>query len=279
MSRSHCYAGQISSTNVDLLRAEVEDMEQKHEQAENRFNLLEQELKQIYAQIEQKREAAADLRTRLQEAVSRLQSLQEIQKASLGTDSEDIDGWLSDNDLGQVPRLANRIRVADGWERAADRVLNGYLNALCTDDMSDLSIELFADRPDCDLAMVCADQTDASPASTARQSVGRIALPAMADKIIAGASHVAGLIAGVHVAESLEQGLEHRHQLTGGECIVTRQGELMGANWISFASQSQIETGVLVREDEIAQLLNKKTADCRSAGAGRTGHRNGRRAA
>ncbi len=244
-------SGQISSTDIDSLRSEAEDMERDHGQAEKQINLFELELKQIYARIEQKREVAANLRTRLQEVVSRLQSLQEIQEASLGTDSEDIDNWLTDNSLDRVPRLANRIKVADGWERAADRVLNEYLSALCTDD---ISTELFADRPDSGFSIIFTAEANTSP----NHPVSQVSLQALSDKIIAGASDVAGLIAGVYIVESLEEGLGFCNQLTGRECIVTRQGELIGANWVSFASQSQIETGVLVREDEIAQLLGKK---------------------
>ena len=244
-------SGQISSTDIDSLRSEAEEKERNHEQAEKRFYRSELELKQIYTRIEQNREGWANLRTRFQEVVSRLQSLQEIQEAALGTDSEDIDNWLTDSGLGRVPRLANKIRVADGWERAADRVLNDWLSALCTDR---ISIELLATRPDSSLSLVCPDEVNAPPNAPA----SRIPLTAMSDKIIAGAADIAGLIAGVYVVESLEQGLDYRNRLTGRECIVTRQGELIGANWVSFASQSQIETGVLVREDEITQLLDKK---------------------
>ena len=249
--QSALLSAQISSTDIDSLRSQTGEKERNHEQAEKRFYRFELELKQIHTRIEQKREGWANLRTRLQEVVSRLQSLQEIQEATLGTGSEDINNWLTDSGLGRVPRLASKIRVADGWERAADRVLNDWLSALCTDR---ISIELLATRPDSSLSLVCPDQVNAPP----NHPASRIPLPAMSDKIIAGAVDVAGLIAGVYVVESLEQGLDYRNQLTGGECIVTRQGELIGANWVSFASQSQIETGALVREEEIAQLLDKK---------------------
>ncbi len=242
---------QISSADIDSLRSEAEEKERNHEQAEKQFHQFEMELKQIYARIERKREGWANLRTRLQEVTSRLQSLQEIQVAALGADSEDIDNWLTDSGLGRVPRLASKIKVADGWERAADRVLNDWLSALCTDR---ISIELLTSRPDSSLSLVCPDEVNVFPDNSA----SRIPLEAMSDRIIAGAAEVAGLVAGVYVAETLEQGLDCRSRLTGRECIVTRQGELIGANWISFASQSQIETGALVREDEITQLLGKK---------------------
>lgn len=240
-------SAQISSTDVDSLRCEVEDQDRKYEQAEKQFNRSEQELKQTYTRIEQKREAAANARTLLQEVVSRLQSLQEIQEASLGTGREDLAVWSTENNLGRVPRLADKIEVADGWERAADRILNGYLSALCTDG---ISLDMFVTRPECDFSIVRVAEME--------NVVSRIPLPGMSDRIIEGASYMSGLIAGVYVAESLEQGLGYQDQLTGRECIVTRQGELIGANWISFASQGQIETGVLVREDEITRLLDKK---------------------
>ncbi len=242
---------QTSSTDIDSLRSEAEEKERNHEQAEKRFHRSDLELKQIYTRIEQKREGWANLRTRLQEVVSRLQSLQEIQEAALGAGHSEIDTWLTDSGLGHAPRLASKIKVADGWERAADRVLNDWLSALCTDH---ISIELLATRPDSSLSLVCPDKVNVPP----DHPVSRIPLPAMSDKIVAGADDVAGLIEGVYVVESLEQGLDYRNQLTGRECIVTRQGELIGANRVSFASKSQIETGALVREDEMTQLLDKK---------------------
>ncbi len=242
---------QVSSTDIDSLRCEAEGKERNHEQAEKQFHQSELELKQIYTRIERKREGWANLRTRLQEVISRLQSLQEIQAAALGADRADIDNWLDDSGLGRVPRLANKIKVADGWERAADQALNDWLSALCTDH---ISLELLATRPDSSLSLVCPDEVNAA----ADNAASRIPLAAMSDQIIAGGSEVTGLVAGVYVAETLEQALECRNRLTGRECIVTRRGELVGTNWIRFASQSQIETGVLVREDEIVQLLDKK---------------------
>ncbi len=242
---------QVSSTDIDSLRFEAGEKEREHERAEKQFHRFERELKQIYTRIEQKREGWANLRTRLQEVTSRLQSLQEIQAAALGADRSEIDSWLTDSGFGRVSRLARKIKVADGWERAADRVLNDWLSAFCT---SRISSELLATRPDSSLALVCPDEVSVPPANPAAP----IPLALMSDQIIAEGFHVAGLVAGVYVAETLEQGLRYRQQLSGRECIVTRCGELIGANWIRFASQSQIETGVLVREDEIAQLLDKK---------------------
>ncbi len=242
---------QISATDIDSLRLESEERERAHEQAEKRFYRVEMELKQLHTRIERKQERWGNLRTRLQEAVSRLQSLQEIQAAALGQDREDIESWLADNGLGHVPRLASRIRVADGWERAADRVLNDWLGALCTDR---ISVGLLATRPDSNFSLICAHEAD----TLADDRVGLVPLPPMSNKIIAGGADAASLVAGVYAAESLEQALDCRARLSGREFIVTRHGELVGADCVSFASQSQIETGVLVREDEIVRLLDKK---------------------
>ena len=242
---------QMAVTDIDSLRGEVEETGRKHEQAEKRIHGFELELKRIYTRVERKREGWANLRTRLREVVSRLQSLQEIQAAALGANSGDIDQWLADSGLDHAPRLASRIKIAEGWERAADKALNGWLGALCTDH---ISMQLLASRPDSSLSLVCPEQVNAP----LPEPVKRIPLPVMSEKIVAGGAEVAGLIAGVYVAESLQQALDCRARLAGGEYIVTRQGELIGADRVSFSSRSQTETGVLVREDEIARLLDKE---------------------
>ena len=238
---------EVFKMDVDSMRAEVAEQGNEYRLAESSFDETERKLKQLQITLEQKKEVAANDKARLQEATTRLESLQEIQLANLDEDNEELDSWLNRNGLGQVSKLANKIQVKDGWEKAADRVLNGFLNAVCVEEITE---ELLAGRPNSGLSVISENN--------APQMSDRISLPRMLEKIEKGASYVSALITGVYAADSLDQGLKFQYQLSGGEYIVTRNGALIGANWVSFASQSQIETGMLVREDEIAQLKERK---------------------
>ena len=243
---------QTSEKNIESLRQQVVEHDANYHQVETRFNQSEQSLKELYAQIEQKREQAANARTQLQEVASRLQSLEEIQAASQGEDNAAIDDWLSTAGMHQVSKLAGKMKVEAGWEKAADRVLNGYLSALC---INDLTLDTLNLRPSCALSIVSQRSTEYFQS---RVSLNGTSVDRMIDKIVEGANYISGVLSGVYAVDSIEQGLAVQNQLAGHEYIVTRQGELIGSNWVSFASQSQIETGMLVREDEIAQLRERK---------------------
>lgn len=79
------------------------------------------------------------------------------------------------------------------------------------------------------------------------------------DKVTADGVDLSGFLGGVLVAEDLPAAYTMRESLESGGrgCIVTRDGVVVGRNWLSFASRSQRDTGVLVREDEMQQLQRR----------------------
>ena len=246
----------IEAMDLEAVRAEVKRHDDACAQSEQEFQQTEASIQSLEQAARQKREASAQLRARRHETQSRLDSLRQIQAAALGGDDEALQKWLKASGLGDRPKLAARIRVADGWQRAADRLLNGYLGALCIEQWpaapadSDDSDDLFGARPDCAFILV-ADMPKRAAAADDSNDSGRMRL---LDKVDAGATDLSGFLGGVYVAESLTEAVAMQPGLGNRECAVTRDGALVGANWVSFASQSQLETGVLVREEEINQL-------------------------
>ena len=246
----------IEAMDIEAVRADVKRHDDACAQSEQEFQQTEASIQSLEQAARQKREASAQLRARRHETQSRLDSLRQIQAAALGGDDEALQKWLKESGLGDRPKLAARIRVADGWQRAADRLLNGYLGALCIEQWPagpDDSNDLFGARPDCAFILVADTPKSAAAADESSDSddSGRARL---LDKVDAGATDLSGFLGGVYVAESLTEAVAMQPGLGNRECAVTRDGALVGANWVSFASQSQLETGVLVREEEINQL-------------------------
>ena len=233
----------IVAMDVAALRAEVEQHDAVCAQSEREFHHTEAAIQALEQAAGQKRAQSAQLRARRHEAQSRLASLQEIQAAALGGDDAALQNWLQASGIGARPKLAARMRVADGWQRAADRLLNGCLGALC---IAQLPEGVFGERPDCAFLLMV-DVPLKAAVDDARR-------PRLLDKVSAGDTDLSGFLGGVFVAESLSEALAMQPDLDDRECAVTRDGALVGANWVSFASQSQLETGVLVREEEINQL-------------------------
>ena len=234
---------QIAGIDIDKMRAGVKQHDDACERAEGEFHGTEDSLQSLDRSVQQKRDESAQFRAQQHEAQSRLASLRQIQAAALGEDDEALQNWLSESGLGRQPKLAARVRVADGWERAADRLMNDYFGAVCVERLPD---GVFSERPDCAFTLV-AD----TPATSPPKQAGRARL---LDKVDAGETDLSGFLGGVYLAESLDEAVSLQPELGNRECVVTRDGALVGANWISFASQSQLETGVLVREEEINQL-------------------------
>lgn len=242
---------QFSVADLEALRLEVANHNEQYADAEKQWHESETAIKQLSAALEDKRDRAANARTQLQEAVSRLESLQEIQNAALGVDNEVLEAWLGDSGLGNAPKLAGNIKVSEGWERAVDRVLNGFLGAICAEK---ITIDTLRNMPNFGLSLI----TDAAVDEPSR----RIELPgnlsALSNKIAVKNTNLTALLSGIYVADSLQDALSQQATLIGRECIVTREGVLVGANWVDFASESQLETGVLVREEEISQLQQRR---------------------
>lgn len=239
----------IEAMDIEAVRAEVKRHDDACAQNEREFQQTEASIQSLEQEARQKREESAQFLVRRHEAQSRLGSLRQIQAAALGGDDEALQNWLKASGLSDRPKLAARIRVADGWQRAADRLLNGCLGALCIEQLPDGPDDLFGVRPDCAFILV-AD----TPKSAAADDSGGSSRARLLDKVDAGATDLSGFLGGVYVAESLTEAVAMQPGLGNRECAVTRDGALVGANWVSFASQSQLETGVLVREDEINQL-------------------------
>ncbi len=244
---------QFATMDIDALRLDVLNHDKQYEYAEKQFHESEAAIKNLSTELDDKRNQAANARTQLQEVVSRLESLQEIQNAALGADNDALDSWLDDNDLKNASKLAANIKVSDGWERAADRVLNGFLGAICSESIiTDITHDT-SSRPNFGLSLI--SSTVAAHQVTTSSRVG---LARLMDKITVENTNISPLLAGVYVADSLQHALEQQVALIDRECIITRDGVLIGVNWIDFASQSQMETGVLVREEEIAQLQQRQ---------------------
>ena len=237
---------QLQKTDIGALRDEVQKYDQEYEHAESQFQHLEGELKRVHSNIESKREQAVEFRNQLHGVTSRMESLREIQQATLGGDDQALENWLEQFGLDGSSKLANELSVEPGWERAVDRILNGYLAAIRVEEVGPHMLE---HRPDFSFSLLSEDSSDRSQLEPG--------FTGLIEKIRSGVNMVNSLLSGVYIGESVEFALGARSDLKGREVFVTPDGTVVGKNWISFTSQGQQETGVLVREDEISQLQEK----------------------
>ena len=244
---------QLTGTDIPALRDEVETNDQACENAEFRLQGRESELRILMEDLQHKRKISAGFTNQLHEINSRLDSLQEIQNACLREDNEALKGWLREQGLDSQIKLADELSVDMGWERAVDRVLDGYLTAIYVEQVS---AQMFESRPDANIAVVTGKISDISSNPGGFET--------LLDRVGGAADKLRGLLAGVYTASSVSDALEQSGQLKGREIFVTQEGTIVGVNWISYASQDLLKTGILLRRDEINQLrLKAKKISCR----------------
>jgi chromosome segregation protein len=196
---------------------------------------LREEDRQLVAQLDEGRSALQTLR-------GTLASLEALQEAALGRRGSQVTEWLSGQGLAERPRLAERLSVEPGWERAVETVLGDYLEAVCVEGLDDVATALDGLTHGAASFLEIA-ASGAPPAD-----------PAMLAHRVTGAPGAVGLLRGVHAVEDLAAALAKRKTLGDGESVITRDGIWLGPNWLRVNRAEDPRSGVLAREQEIREL-------------------------
>lgn len=209
-----------------------------------------EKMQQVGASIDVSREAIEGVRgqldverQRLHEMGGRLESLQELQAAALDTDDERYQAWLRARGLSNAPRLAREVRAASGWERAADTILGERLAGL---GVGNLEIAVSADQelPGANLFLVESGGMESHSVED----------DTLLSRMRSPRYDLRPLLAGVYVAETLEEALARRQTLQPWESVVTRSGVVVGRNWLRAPIGQSTHGGILARGEEIQKL-------------------------
>lgn len=251
MDRQQQLIDEQSCLREELAGSGIEPQQEALNGHQENLDQTQVQLDNVLASVRTSAEQVVNLKNRLAELNSmagsrrsRIQSLQEFQAAALSNRHKDYKHWIEQCGLQDNPRLAGQLKISKGWERAADRILAPYLDALIDDNGHH---QFWSQAAEHALTLLSLDrQTQASR---------EFPLPALAAHIQAQSVDMSSLTAGVYIAEDSIGALQHRLDLRHGERIVTRDGTVYGPNWVSHAGSAAANTGYLVREDEIQSLI------------------------
>jgi chromosome segregation protein len=184
-------------------------------------------------------------RLQLQALVGRQASLQALQQAALGNTNDSVNTWLAAQQLDNRPRLAQQLRVNNGWEVAVETVLGSYLQAVCVDSIDALAQQATAiDKGTLLLVDGNGTAPNVSQANWLAQQVE-------------GAASAKTLLAGVYCVDTLEAALAMRNRLAAGESVVTRDGIWLGSQWLRVARDADVNRGVLARKTELENIAQE----------------------
>ncbi len=228
--------------------------------SEQTLHQRQEQSRQLQAQIGQLRESSHQQSAELDQARHRLQdlrgrnaSLEALQQAALGKQQEGISDWLTNQQLADAPRLAEKLDVEAGWEQAVECVLGSYLEAVCVDGMDPL-VSALADFTQ---GSVTFFDTSVQPLSSNGTTANRLL-----DKVKAP-WHLEGMLDGVYVTETLPDAMAIRNNLLAHESVVTKDGLWVGPGWLRVMRDKDERAGVLKREQELkalAQDIEQETA-------------------
>jgi chromosome segregation protein len=175
----------------------------------------------------------------------RYASLEALQKAALGEGDGAVSRWLESHSLQQSARLAQRLDVESGWERAVETVLGSYLQAVCVDSIDD-AVRSLSGLGEGALMLMETGGTGAAA------DAGRLTA-----KVRQAPAGVSVLLSRVFAADSLADALAVRSRLADDESVVTRDGIWLGRHWVRVNRGGDAEAGVLQREQDMRSLRRR----------------------
>jgi chromosome segregation protein len=207
---------------------------------------LDAEIRSGRDQIEQTSRSLNEAKVEQQHSTSRLETLRELQDAALDRDDQTLPQWLKQVGLAETQRLANSIKVDEGWEIAVDRVLGSALKAVCLNGQS-LPVDQLSSLAGKGATFFERAFSGHAPAQTL-----------LASRITASGVDLNARLANIYIAEDVEEAISMRSKLTNEAVIVTRDGTLVGHDWLSLAGGQDDEAGVMARQAEIEKLTEQK---------------------
>ncbi len=226
--------------NLEILREKIAEQEMLGEELTEHMDSVTEELQTKQQSVEGLRNQLDEVRARIQTQKGRQSSLEALQQAALNNSNEAVDHWLKDNELQSAPKLAEQVQVKDGWDLAVETVLGASLQAVATDSFDALAASLSAfDNGN----LVLLDAKVAGYSNNA----GLI-------EFVTGSDALPALLAGVLVAETLDDALAKRATLAPHESLITRDGIWLGPNWIKVKREHDAGAGVLARQQELEAL-------------------------
>ncbi|WP_082583991.1 chromosome segregation protein SMC [Noviherbaspirillum sp. Root189] len=230
-------------------QASLEEAREHLEAAQEQQPRLEEERRVAQQQVNTETANNAQLEARL----SALKQLQE----SVQTQGK-VQPWLKKHELGDLPRLWQKLHIDQGWETALESVLRERTSALEVSNL-DWAKAFFNDAPPAKLALF-------TPNETAQPAVGEApaGLKPFINLLQLNDPGLRALmqdwLSNVFAADDFNAAFVDRAKLPVGGYFVTRQGHVIGKTSVRFYASDSEQDGMLARQHEIENITKQLRA-------------------
>lgn len=230
-------------------QAALEEVREQLELAQEQQPKLEEERRAAQAQLTTETANNAQLE-------ARLVALKQLQE-NVQTQGK-VQPWLKKHELGELPRLWQKLHIDQGWETALESVLRERTSALEVSNL-DWAKAFFNDAPPAKLALFTinnagsAGHVDMPPGLKPFLSLLHLNDPGLR-------ALMQDWLHNVFVAEEITSAFVDRAKLPVGGCFVTRQGHLVEKSSVRFYASDSEQDGMLARQQEIENITKQLRA-------------------
>lgn len=239
---------ELSKIDTAAIETELLNDQEELDKAEQAKLQLEQQLDHTITEVKTKRDEQTQLRNELDKIRSDLQSsrgrfasLDELQQEALGRKETDAGAWLESAGLSNSSRLAQLLSVKDGWDKAVEIVLAGFLQAVCVDNVSSYEDTV----KQLENGMVTLLDTTSNAISSPTKSY-----PKLSEKV-QGPKTIMAMLEHIYIASSLHEAMQIRKELAIHESVVTPDGVWLSPAWMHVMKTTDVKSGVIAREQEL----------------------------
>ncbi|SNS76575.1 condensin subunit Smc [Noviherbaspirillum humi] len=252
--------------HLDNLKMQLEEKQATLEEAREQLESAQEQ----QPRLEDERRAAQESLNRETathaQLEARLAALKQLQE-NVQTEGK-VQPWLKKHELGELPRLWQKLHIDQGWETALEAVLRERTSALEVSNL-DWAKAFFNDAPPAKLALYTPNaipvaSQDAAPAGLKPF----ISLLQLNDPGLR--AMLQDWLHNVFVAEDSAAALLDRAKLPQGGCFVTRQGHVISQSSVRFYASDSEQDGMLARQQEIENLGKQLRAQHMLADEART---------
>lgn len=230
-------------------QAALEEAREQLESAQEQQPKLEEERRAAQEQFNTETANNAQLEARL----NALKQLQE----NVQTQGK-VQPWLKKHELGELPRLWQKLHIDQGWETALESVLRERTSALEVSNL-DWAKAFFSDAPPAKLALFSPNAAGSAESAEAPAGLKPfLNLLQLNDPGLR--TLMQDWLHNVFIAEDAAAAFVDRAKLPVGGYFVTRQGHVIGKTSVRFYASDSEQDGMLARQQEIENITKQLRA-------------------
>ncbi|MBK1851726.1 chromosome segregation protein SMC [Marinobacter sp. 1-4A] len=237
--------GQVDRDELHELQEQQEVLELQREEAAERIESVQEELQDAKQNQRDTEQALTGARQKVQSLQAALESQQALLDEQMGGQDDVQQAWLAEHGLVDLPRVAGKLQIEDGWEFALEQIIGRFSQGLLLPNIDALSRAL-QEAPK-GLAIMQASSEGSTPETAANGLASKVR----------GVEAISSMLTGIGVAESLADALDKRSGLAEGNSLITREGVWVARDWVRMPESDASQIGVIERQKKVDTLAEQ----------------------